>query len=292
MINNFLYLFIVITGFFVTFSTFFDGFGLLEFVLSSQEGLLTTAVIVYNNADTEKSKFLSDNKGRAGIYQWTHKDSNKTYVGSAVDLSKRLRYYYSKSFLNRSKYMYICNALLNHGHNAFSLSILEYIDTSNLSSEEARKLILSREQHFLDTLKPIYNINPVAGSRLGTQHSVETRALMSKAKLGENNFNFGKSLSVETKALIGKAMSGKQNPMFDTTRSEEMKAKLSEIHGTTIYIYSPDKITLINSLSSARKAAEEFNVSKDTILRYVRNGKLFKKQWILSISIIFSDKKS
>jgi hypothetical protein len=32
-------------------------------------------VKVYNNADTDKLQILSDNKGKAGIYQWTHNES-------------------------------------------------------------------------------------------------------------------------------------------------------------------------------------------------------------------------
>lgn len=32
-----------------------------------------TPVIIYNNVDTDKSIILSNNKGKAGIYMWTHK---------------------------------------------------------------------------------------------------------------------------------------------------------------------------------------------------------------------------
>jgi hypothetical protein len=31
----------------------------------------------YLNADTDKSKILSDNKGKAGVYLFTHKESGK-----------------------------------------------------------------------------------------------------------------------------------------------------------------------------------------------------------------------
>src|SRR5690606_13201914 len=125
-----------------------------------------------------------DNKGKTRIYQWTHIESNKTYIGSAVDLSKRFKNYFNKNYLNRFKKMYICNALLHHGYSAFSLSIVENIDISNLSKEEARQLILSREQHYLNSILPGYNILPTAGSLLGFYHSSETKAKMSEAKKG------------------------------------------------------------------------------------------------------------
>src|SRR5690349_16541872 len=55
-----------------------------------QDSLLAIAVIIYSNAETDKLQILKDNKGKAGIYQWTHIESGKTYIGSAVDLSRRL----------------------------------------------------------------------------------------------------------------------------------------------------------------------------------------------------------
>jgi len=120
-------------------------------ISSFQDILLVAPVIVYINAETDRFKILLGNKGKTGIYQWTHLKSSKRYIGSAVDLSKRLMYYYNKNYLNRDKNMYICNAIITHTYSAFSLSILEYINIKSLSKEDARKLILDREQHYFDT---------------------------------------------------------------------------------------------------------------------------------------------
>lgn len=91
-----------------------------------------------------------------------------------MDLSRRFYSYYSLLELKRRD-NYISRALIHHGYSAFSLSILEYIDISNLSLEEARKLILSREQYYIDILKPNYNIFLIAGSLLGFNHSEVTK---------------------------------------------------------------------------------------------------------------------
>jgi len=90
----------------------------LEILLS-----IFVPITIYSDANTGKSKILKDNKGKSGIYKWTHLESGKEYIGSAVDLSKRLRDYFNKSFLNCNKNMYIYNALLLHGYSAFSLTI-------------------------------------------------------------------------------------------------------------------------------------------------------------------------
>lgn len=138
-------------------------------------------IIVYSNVQTDKSSILTDNKGKAGIYMWIHNESGKRYVGSAVDLEKRMSCYFSSAYLERFKSMYICNALRLHGYSAFSLSILVYVDISpNLSKDDVRKLILNHEQYYLDLIFSLdesntYNILMVAGSPLGYKHTEETK---------------------------------------------------------------------------------------------------------------------
>jgi hypothetical protein len=58
------------------------------------------------------------------------------------------------------KFFYICNALAHHDYDTFSVTILEIINITNLSKKDARKLILEREQYYLDTLEPFPPARP------------------------------------------------------------------------------------------------------------------------------------
>jgi len=214
-------LFSIIIGLFLIFSLFFNtslffDVSLLSLIPSFQDGILTSLVPIkiYSDVNSERSKIYLENKNKAAIYMWTHKESGKIYIGSAKDMHIRLKFYFSQSYLNREKSMYIYKALLQHTHSAFSLSILEYIDISNLSKEDARKLILEREQYYLDLIfsenEPnTYNILKVAGSRLGSKHSEETITKMSGennpmfGRIGEDHHLFGKSHSSETPPKAG-----------------------------------------------------------------------------------------
>jgi len=118
--------------------------------------------------------------------------------------------YFSKAYLSRYKTSYINNALLQHNYSAFSLAILEYIDTANLSKEKSKKLILSRKQYFLDLLNPEYNKK--AGSSLGYAHTEETRLILSE-------INKGKSLTEEHKRKISLANSAENHPLFGKSHS-------------------------------------------------------------------------
>jgi hypothetical protein len=114
-------------------------------------------LIIYNDTLLNKFNALDDNIGRSGVYRWVHNKNNKSYVGSSIDLYCRLRNYYNINFLKRrvlTSDSRIYKALLNEGYGSFNLEILEYCD---------KKIIIEREQHYIDLLKPEYNIQSIAG---------------------------------------------------------------------------------------------------------------------------------
>jgi len=258
--------------------------------------------IIYNNAEIDKNRILKDIKNKSGIYQWTHLESGKTYIGSAVNLSKRVSKYFTIKFITRYKKSHINNALSLYSYSAFSFSIVEYINIENLSKAESRKLILEREQYYINTLEPEFNILKIAGSSLGYKHTEESleklriprteeaKLNISLALRGDKNPNFGKAKTEEHKEKLSQANKGRHkgenHPLFGKNHSDEAKIRMSIAKGTPIYVYDiADKTLLVNEFTSAKKAGEFFNVGKDTILRYTKNGKLFKGKWILLTEI-------
>lgn len=104
--------------------------------------LLTFVPIrIYSNLETEKIQILMDNKNKQGIYQWAYKESGKKYVGSSSNLFKRLYFYFLIGFIIRNSKSYIYSALLLHGYSLFSVTILNYVNISNLSKDKAKILI-------------------------------------------------------------------------------------------------------------------------------------------------------
>lgn len=146
-----------------------------------------TPAVIYSNLESKKSSIYADNRDKSGIYLWRNKINGKTYVGSSVNLTKRFKNYFNESYITRLKdFMIIYKALLAYGYENFTLEILEYCDPAS---------ILEREQYYLDTLKPEYNILKVAGSSFGYKHSEEvllkmrnrTASLDARLKMSENN---------------------------------------------------------------------------------------------------------
>lgn len=242
-------------------------------------------VMIYHNPETDKSRILSDLKGKTGIYMWMHKESSRVYIGSALDLSIRLGYYYTPSGLQRAD-NYISRALILHTHSAFCLSILNYIDVSNLDKEKARLLILETEQYYLDIIFSFdepntYNLLKVAGSSLGFKHTEKSKVLMSEARKGKTH-------STKTKALISAAMSGENHPYFGKTgENHPMFGRTGENNSLSkkVFVYSKETPTTLSyEFASCTETSIHFKCSVKTISIYLKNGKTFKKKWNLSSS--------
>ena len=206
-------------------------------------------VLVYSNADLQKEQILDDNKKKFGIYRWTNKKNGKSYVGSSNNLSKRFSQYFNLLTLRKYKgSSSIIRALLKYGYSNFTLEILEYCDPSK---------VISREQYYLDSLNPEYNILKVAGSSFGYKHTEETISKM-------------------------------RNSHLNRIWREEDKTKAREILSTGSLARS-QAILVTNKLTgdaveypSKRQAAKELKVSDVTINNYLRSGKLLKDIWLIS----------
>jgi hypothetical protein len=203
----------------------------------------------YLNSKEFKTLIYKENNKCTGIYLWLNNINGKYYIGSAKDLRSRLARYFSPKELARTNNL-IQKAIIKHKHENFSFYVLEYCNPDSL---------IAREQFYIDSLTPPYNILKVAGNSTGFKHTEETKELISKIMSGENHPNFGKSHCVETITKMSNAKGGGSIFVYDTQG------------------------TLVNGFSSARKAAKNLNSHHLTIMTYAKNGKLFKKKWYQSI---------
>ena len=169
-------------------------------------------------------------KKNTGVYIITNKVNGHKYIGSAVDIRQRWRGHISDLNKNKHHSVYLQRAWNKYGSQSFEFSVIEYCEKDQL---------IEREQFYLDTEKPVYNISPTAGSVLGIKYSPEAIAKNSAAKKG-NDFacrymrspearakfsaiHKGKKLSVETRAKISATKRGRK-------ASAETRTKMSAAH--------------------------------------------------------------
>jgi group I intron endonuclease len=158
---------------------------------------------------------------KSGIYKIQSKiKPNRSYIGSAVDISTRWRKH--KSLLSRNIHF---NAKLQNHYNKYGGDDLAYSIICECSKSE----LLIEEQYFIDSLKPHFNIRLEAKSNLGLKRSDESRKRMSEAQqkavkyyspetrkimgnyhLGNKN-NLGKHHSEKTKEIIRLKLTGRKH---------------------------------------------------------------------------------
>lgn len=150
-----------------------------------------------------------------GIYKIINLHNSDCYIGSAINLNYRFSRHKSDLKNLRHPNRYLQRAWNKYGEKSFIFEILEIC----LEDE-----LITREQFYIDTIKPKYNICKTAGSQLGYKHSEETKQKMSKSKKGRK----GRKMSDRMKEILKNSQIGLPYPFKGKHHSDKVKKEQSE----------------------------------------------------------------
>lgn len=226
-------------------------------------------IITYINLEINKPVIYKDNEKKSGIYRLSNYITGKSYIGSSISLTGRFSIYYSTKAMQKklsegSSAIY--GALIKYGYSNFNLDILEYCEPN---------LLIEREQYYIDLLKPQYNILKIAGNRLGSKQSEETKAKMSISNKGKNHYFYGKMHTYETRKKISltlKSLLNVKNKPKIVTLETRLKMSL-RCHGVSVKLYKDNNF--IKEFPTITSVGKYFNVSDRTIRRYLESGKSY-----------------
>jgi len=167
-----------------------------------------------------------------GIYVICNRLNNKIYLGSSIDLRRRLLEHLRQLRKGEHHSPKLQRAWFKYGEHSFELRVVELVKNP--------AEILSREQWWLDRLQPWdsnvgYNICKQGRNWFGNKHTPET-----KLKIGMAHK--GKTVSNETRRKISEANRGNQT-WLGRHHSEDTKKKISAQHkGRT---FTPEQHTRV-----------------------------------------------
>ena len=203
-----------------------------------------------------------------GIYKITNLISNKSYVGSSVDII--CRWYQHKTTLKNNKHHSI---KLQRAYNKYGVENFKY----EIIEECEVTVLFIQEQYYIDFFNCYddgYNILPVAGSNLGMKHSDETKEILRQKSKGNKN-NLGRIVSNETREKIREKLKG--IPLSDETKlkmsksqkgrimSDETKLKLSKSKkGIPLSNENKEKLRLCHLGKKQSKEVIENRAKKNT----------------------------
>lgn len=196
------------------------------------------AILRFYGVDTLEIEFLT-----SGIYSILNVDTNKFYIGSAVNFNKRWNLHKYKLNQNIHENRYLQAAWLKYGKEAFEFKILEYVC--------GKSQLIYKEQTWIDYTNCCnrsigYNLAPTANSQLGVKRSDETKARISASKVG-----ISKTFTIEHK--INLSIAARRTP-----KSKEHRAKLTQ---ATI-LRCRDSIKWPHNLGSRCKCLECIEVKR------------------------------
>lgn len=222
------------------------------------------------------------NMRKSGVYQILNLVNGKCYVGSSVQIETRILKHLA--FLRRGSHpnAHLQAAFSKYGEQAFDYKLLEVC---------GKDVLLSREQFYLDSIAPQYNICKVAGNTLGYKHESAARAKMSVANKG-NKRMLGKQHSEATKKAIG-ALAAQRTHSDDAKRkiskslignTHTLGCKLSESHKALVAAASlamwSGKDACERKAAAAKRVAERWAdpVWKSAQAEKIREGKARRRQ--------------
>ncbi len=187
--------------------------------------------------------------GNSGIYKIENIVNKKFYIGSAKSFISRWGCHKKDLRKNCHHNKRLQNSWNKYGEDSFIFVKIEIVDDL--------RLLIEREQYWMDTLCPQYNISPKAGSNLGLKMSLATRIKMSIDRTGKSHH------SEKGKAELSKKMLGNKYRLnIPVVHSRETKAKISKKlkgtrHSSESYIRASEKMKGRPSWNLGVKSSDE-----------------------------------
>ena len=190
------------------------------------------------------------------------------------------------------------------------------MDLSNSTrAEEKKKILLHREQYYLDNINPSLNICKIANSPLGVKRNKIFSTNLSVSRKGRKHKSYirfsiiPKIITNKTRVLLSERVRGVRVKVFDQSNNlisqfPNMKAAANylsvnpstisnifktgksydnliykfEVKDIKIRVYNSNK-KLVNILDNLKKASLFYNVPSTTMYRYIKSGKIYKDKY-------------
>uniref|UniRef100_UPI002237C518 GIY-YIG endonuclease n=1 Tax=Ramaria rubella TaxID=113071 RepID=UPI002237C518 len=256
-----------------------------------QFGPIPEPVKKYYNLSMSKITDLIEKElyGKSGIYALENNLDKKIYIGSANDLSVRLKQHINP--LSGKSNLRLQRAIKKHGLDNLNFIVYEFYDAPFRHPSPLRLLQLKNNKITLTELETIYiqsfhassvyNIKRIADSLSGYKHNLRSLKKMRDRYLTLAHPMLGKTHSLRAIAKISARSRGAKNPRFGFKLTNETKSLMSEKKKIPLYLYDLNK-NLIRSFESGLEAAVFFKVHKATISKYLKPGKIIQGKYILT----------
>jgi len=202
---------------------------------------------------------------KSGIYCIKNIVNGKQYIGSSINVYKRKNRHFSELKNQKHKNIKLQRSYDKHGKDNFMFYVIEFVDT--------KEKLIEKEQFYINTLKPEYNINLIANSSLGVKRSEETKEKVRQANLGLKHPDWRNKIKSE-------AQGGDKHWTKTKKFSEESKNKMSEAQKK---LYENGYISPLKNIKKTKEQIDTHIIAiSKSVLQYDLEGN-FIKEWLNSV---------
>lgn len=224
-----------------------------------------------------------------GIYVIINLVNGDMYAGSGVTGRMHIRFH--KHLYSLTGSTKVAAAVRKYGLSNFAFIVIEVLEPVDGAFDN--KLLLSREQYYIDALPTNYNIALIAGNTSGVMHTEQTKAAMRENYSDERrdmigSLNRGKTLSHATIEAIRLAALNRF-PMSDDTRAlvsaNSAKAQLynlSRVDGT-LFMSTHGEMVSSEVLRTLPVVAAAIGCGEKTVRRAMASNSIVKKTWQVNL---------
>ena len=200
-------------------------------------------------------------KNKPGIYIIYNKITRQFYIGSAVNIRKRLNLHKYCLRKNKSHNQHLQNSFNKHGEINFIFTSIFYLKNIINLKENLIKL----EQYYIDILRPHYNKRLFVETNMGFKHTEETKKIISN----KHKLNHPKKYTLEERIQVGKRMKGNKYAVGHSPWNKGKKMpqylvdNLKKIN--TNRIISSTELEMRRSTNKFSKIVQQFDLNDNLI---------------------------
>jgi group I intron endonuclease len=233
-------------------------------------------VMFFLNIKTSKSDIYNSLRNKSGVYIFINNVTKDLYVGSSINLTKRMTSHFFYASSDTKGKSIINRAMSKYKLENFSLGIIVFCEKDSI-------VCTKLEQKWIDYYQPSYNILKVAGSSFGFTHKISTIAKLKELFKKSAHPKFGTTTSLETKESIRQGIKNFYLNNIHPYKGE--KGILSPqygIGGSLVFCYTKcNKELMFPSINAAR---QHFKVRWTYIKKNIDTGvyiNLNGENWII-----------
>lgn len=211
---------------------------------------------------------------RSGVYKILNLITNKFYIGSSSDVKHRWSIHKSGLKKNTHHSKILQNAWNKYGEQNFIFEVVELCEVNRIQE---------REQFYIDSLKPTYNVRKIAESNRGVVRSEEQKQYLSKLYKGKKRSR--ESIDKQRLSAKGYVKTPEHLAKIKQANIGKKKSRQQCLNQSQPTVVTDTLTQEKLEFESIKATADHFKTTSPFICTKIDQNKLIRNQYLINRKI-------